>query len=115
MGSSGSGNFGNYREQYKRECPKEIVINVEDFEQSSYYAKYSNPPAISSKVYIGTQLVNKRLVLIDKATQLEIGNVPISYNYIFNSCILEGINYEGKVMHVGTVPYFEIVVELNVK
>lgn len=115
MGTTGSGRFGNYQPNQNRDCPAEIVFNVEDIDISEYFQKSSSLPSVGSEVFIKNMLVNKRMVVVDKNTELILGNVPTVYNYIFDRCIMAGKEYNGEVRNISTTPFNKILVELKLK
>ncbi|MCM1538131.1 MAG: hypothetical protein NC254_07025 [bacterium] len=123
MGSSGNGMFGTYRgggagsitnggNNGREGCPLEIEnIRLEDVAISEYFLNQSDVPSVGEPVELAMQLVNKRLAVVLTSTQVVIGNLPVSYNYL-NLCIKKGIRYSGKIKSSGLSPIPFIVVNL---
>lgn len=137
MGSSGTGQFGNYRindnlDTSKQNnglnlngiggvgeghgeilCPDSIeLINLEDVSFSEYYKRYKNVPAKDEKVKLRNKLYNGRLVVELLSTNEIIGNLPTEYNYLFN-CVQNGRAYFGEIKSSGIDPIPYVVVTLH--
>jgi len=133
MGSSGTGEFGNYKksrnsmeagsdqsgaqgESGQITCPKVLEeIRLEDVEQLTFYKTHGAPPTIGHQVKISENLLYGRLVVISLQTSEPIGNVPTKYNYIYSNCISSGVTYTGEVISSGISPIPYTVVTLNAK
>ncbi|MDF2842036.1 MAG: hypothetical protein K0R00_462 [Herbinix sp.] len=127
MGSSGSGRFGNYSSEgagsflgggnAKGEisCPLELLLlKLEDIATSEYYLKYHNVPSISITIEVKSEMVNRRLVVIESESELVIGNIPVEYNYL-NICIKKGMIYSGVICSSNIKPIPYVVVNLYAK
>lgn len=131
MGSSGFGSFGNYNEEENygnnslnvpnhsnggREvfqgCPQQLsTIKLENVVTSNYYLNTQQLPNNNNEVFLSPTIYNGRLVIIDKNSQLVIGNLPIIYNFLIN-CLDQ--NYKGIVTGSGMTPVPFVVVDLYV-
>lgn len=115
MGTTGNGNFGNYIDRGRRECPDQISFYVEDFDSCSYYLSMSELPELNSSVCINDILINRRLVVIDESSSLIVGNVPSEYSYLYENCINQGKKYKGKIEYISSIPINKVLVELHVE
>lgn len=134
MGSTGHGKFGDYSEQRnynmgngttqgmytstnagvwgKEGCPITLsTIRLEDVQTSQYYLERQELPEIGDDVYLSDQIHNGRLVVVHTASNLIIGNLPTSHNYMIK-CLER--NYTGNVVAAGMQPIPFIVVDLHV-
>lgn len=123
MGSSGNGMFGTYRgggagsivnsgNNDVDGCPLVIEnISLEDVAISEYFQDNNDVPSVGEPVELKSQLVNKRLAIILAKTQQVIGNLPVSYNYLY-LCIKKGKRYSGVIKSSGLSPIPYIVVNL---
>ena len=134
MGSSGHGKFENYSERDGfginnnpstgmyvstnvgngefKECPTELpTIKLEDIQTSQYYLERQELPQVGDEVYLSNELHNGRLVVVHTDSNLIIGNLPTSYNYMVK-CLNH--NYTGSVVSTGMQPIPFVVVDLHV-
>ncbi|MDI6452842.1 hypothetical protein [Peloplasma aerotolerans] len=114
MGSTGTGSFGNYSKSEKDVCPEEVYFVIEDFDVSEYKTE-QGIPEVGQKVFIFSELVEKRLVVVEEETELMLGNVPTEHNYLFHSCIEKGKQYKGEIINVDENLITQIMVKLNVE
>lgn len=131
MGSSGRGEFGNYKVDRKSggiggigsgnndstldmECPESIEnILLEDISTCEYFKTLNALPNVGQDVYVSSFVFDGRIVVVDTATTKVIGNVPTRYNYLIE-CI-SSINYIGTIEISGLIPIPHIVVEIHAK
>ena len=134
MGSTGHGKFGDYSEQQNynvsnggttsgmytstnaglggNKCPTELpTIKLEDVQTSQYYIEHQELPEIGDDVYLSDQIHNGRLVVVHTDSNLIIGNLPTSYNFMIK-CLEH--NYTGNVISSGMQPIPFVVVDLHV-
>lgn len=133
MGSTGHGKFGDYSEQQNynisnvttpgmytstnagvgsKQCPTELpTIKLEDVQTSQYYLERQELPKIGDNVYLSDQIHNGRLVVVHTDSNLIIGNLPTSYNFMIK-CLEH--NYTGNVISSGMQPIPFVVVDLHV-
>lgn len=134
MGSSGHGKFENYSERNNfgvnnspstgmnvstnigngevEKCPTELpTIKLEDVQTSQYHLKRQELPQVGDEVYLSNELHNGRLVVVHTDSNLIIGNLPTSYNYMVK-CLNH--NYTGSVVSAGMQPIPFVVVDLHV-
>lgn len=134
MGSTGHGKFGDYSEQQNynvsnggttsgmytstnaglggNKCPTELpTIKLEDVQTSQYYIEHQELPKIGDDVYLSDQIHNGRLVVVHIDSNLIIGNLPTSYNFMIK-CMEH--NYTGNVVAAGMQPIPFVVVDLHV-
>lgn len=120
MGSSGYGEFDNYKADKKGkgdgelvECPDEIKnIKLEDVATSEYFISYNQLPVPGSTVHLRTVTYHGRLAIETLNTHEIIGNLPTKYNRLL-FCIEKGKDYYGAVVSSGVSPVPYVVVTLN--
>lgn len=131
MGSSGHGRFENYNERNNygvnntsstsmnvginsgsgQDCPIELnTIKLEDVQTSQYYTERNKLPSIEDRVFLSDQIHNGRLVVVHTSSNLIIGNLPTTYNYMIR-CLAN--NYTGNVISSGMEPIPFVVVDLH--
>ncbi len=128
MGSSGRGEFGNYKVDRKSggvgsgnndttidiQCPESIEnILLEDISTCEYFKTLNGLPYVGQDVYINSLIIDGRIAVVDTASTKVIGNVPTRYNYLIE-CI-SSINYIGTIEISGLIPIPHIVVEIHAK
>lgn len=111
MGSTGSGNFSDYKGYSQAEkgttggfdkldqCSLAFSDFLEDVETCDYYLKYGKLPPKNTVVSI---VFDKRMVAKDEKG-LIIGYLPTKYNYL-RACIAGNYVYEGIINAVLTSP-----------
>lgn len=115
MGSSGTGNFGDYRQtggQSGTRCDASLDAELEDVATMPYFVGTNAVPKAGAAVRVREDVLNKRLVVEDVGTGQVIGNLPTSYNYLL-LCIGKGYRYEGTVSASGLRPVPSIDVHLD--
>lgn len=88
------------------------LIRLEDVAASEYYDLTNSLPEIGQRVRIDTELHEKRMVVVDNATSMIIGNLPTRYQIVFQDA-LYGKPYEGTVRVSEVVPLPTVSVEIN--
>lgn len=130
MGSSGSGQFGNYRPggsgagaggsggiggggKPENECPEIIEhIKIEDVGTSEYCMEVGGLPQVGAMVTVRKTLYKGRLVIQADDNSKVIGNLPTAYNSLL-ICLKRGMNYSGAIDSSGSSPIPYVVVTLH--
>lgn len=115
MGTTGSGTFGNYSPIQRDNCPSQISFFIEDFEISEYFLTFRKYSELDDDIFILDELINKRIVVVDKRSMKILGNVPTKFNYLYQKCIMQGKKYVGVVKYVSHLQITQVLVELNVQ
>lgn len=120
MGSTGTGNFSDYKifpraikgvtgaDDSEDKCALAFSTLIEDVDTCEYYSKKGILPAIGTEVYVE---FNVRLVLISN-DGLIIGYLPTKYNYL-RYCIVKGFTYTGVVSNVSSTPINTVIVDIT--
>ena len=111
MGSSGTGNFGDYKPTGTR-CDESIDTELEDVATMPFYNPTKKLPTSGVAVRVRADPFDGRLVVEDVASGLALGNLPTSYNYLI-LCIKKGYRYEGTVSAASPRPVPTIDVHLD--
>lgn len=116
MGSSGIGNFGNYRgdsNPSKDMCTMERKnIGLEEVGRCEYFDTNEVVPPIMEAVILSDQLKNGRLVILSESSGEEIGFLPSSHSNLL-ACMRKGFSYRGNVIYSTTRPFPRVDVDLN--
>ncbi|MCI7070647.1 hypothetical protein [Bacteroides pyogenes] len=119
MGSTGSGNFSDYKNFSKArkgvtgsedsidKCALAFSTLVEDVDACDFYIKNGKLPTVGDIVSVE---FNVRLIVTAEDGTI-IGYLPTEYNYLRN-CIAKGFTYFGRVSVVGTTPINTVVVDI---
>lgn len=120
MGSTGTGNFSDYKnfpkaikgvtgaDDSEDKCALAFSTLIEDVDACEYYSKRGILPAVGTEVYIDFKV---RLV-VKSNVGLIIGYLPTKYNYLRN-CILKGFTYIGVVSNVSMTTINMVVVDIT--
>ena len=120
MGSTGTGNFSDYKnfpkaikgvtgaDDSEDKCALAFSTLIEDVDACEYYNKKRILPAVGTEVYIDFKV---RLV-VKSNVGLIIGYLPTKYNYLRN-CILKGFTYIGVVSNVSMTPINTVLVDIT--
>lgn len=114
MGSTGSGQFGNYNQSDKKRCDLDIdVSDLEDVALSPYYNQNNKLlPQSNTKVRVNPTPLNGRYVVEEISTGTVIGVLPTFYNYLA-TCFQNGYSYEGEVTSSIYLPIPSVGVHLE--
>lgn len=120
MGSTGTGNFSDYKkipraikgvtgaDDSEDKCALAFSTLIEDVDTCEYYSKKGTLPAIGTEVYI-----DFKVRLVAKSNDgLIIGYLPTKYNYLRN-CIVKGFTYTGVVSVASSTPINTVVVDIT--
>lgn len=113
MGSSGSGNFGNYSGGGDQSlCDKTIEADLEDVATSPFYSKNGSLPAVGVPVSLVKTPQNGRFVVQEDATRTVLGVLPTEFNYV-KVCLSQGKHFSGEVIEVsaGAIPRIRVRLE----
>ena len=112
MGSSGTGQFGNYSAPEARQCDAPVDAGLEEVARSGYYQRHKRPPPAGQAVRLNPSPVDGRLVVNDVQGGETIGLVPTRLNYLL-VCIGKGFTYDGEVVESkgGAVPSVRVRLE----
>lgn len=120
MGSTGTGNFSDYKkfpraikgvtgaDDSEDKCALAFSTLIEDVDTCEYYSKKGILPAVGTEVYVE---FNVRLVVISN-DGLIIGYLPTKYNYL-RYCIVKGFTYTGVVSNVSSTPINTVIVDIT--
>ena len=120
MGSTGTGNFSDYKkfpraikgitgaDDSEDKCALAFSTFIEDVDTCEYYSKKGTLPAVSTEVYIDFKV---RLV-VKSNDGLIIGYLPTKYNYLRN-CIVKDFKYTGVVSNVSSTPIYTVIVDIT--
>lgn len=120
MGSTGTGNFSDYKnfpraikgvtgaDDSEDKCALAFSTLIEDVDTCEYYRKKGALPAVDTEVYVD---FNVRLV-VKSNDGLIIGYLPTKYNYLRN-CIVKGFTYTGIVSVASSTPINTVVVDIT--
>ena len=120
MGSSGTGNFSDYKNfpraikgvtgavDSEDKCALAFSTLIEDVDTCEYYSKKGKLPGVGTEVYIDFKV---RLV-VKSNDGLIIGYLPTKYNYLRN-CIVKGFTYTGVVSVASSKPINTVVVDIT--
>lgn len=120
MGSSGTGNFSDYKnfpraikgltgaDDSEDKCALAFSTLIEDVDTCEYYSKKGVLPAAGAEVYVDFKV---RLV-VKSNDGLIIGYLPTKYNYLRN-CIVKGFTYTGVVSNVSSTPINTVIVDIT--
>lgn len=120
MGSTGTGNFSDYKKFPKAikgvtgaddsedKCALAFSTLIEDVDTCEYYRKKGALPAVDTEVYVDFKV---RLV-VKSNDGLILGYLPTKYNYLRN-CIVKGITYTGVVSVASSTPINTVVVDIT--
>ena len=120
MGSTGTGNFSDYKkfpraikgvtgaDDSEDKCALAFSTLIEDVDTCEYYSKKGTLPAIGTEVYI-----DYKVRLVAKSNDgLIIGYLPTKYNYL-RHCIVQGFTYTGVVSNVSSTPINTVIVDIT--
>ena len=120
MGSTGTGNFSDYKkfpraikgvtgaDDSEDKCALAFSTLIEDVDTCEYYSKKGTLPAIGTEVYI-----DFKVRLVAKSNDgLIIGYLPTKYNYLRN-CIVKGFTYTGVVSVASSMSINTVVVDIT--
>ncbi|MHC1735252.1 MAG: hypothetical protein AB9921_06220 [Erysipelotrichaceae bacterium] len=131
MGSSGRGEFGNYKVGKNgigssggedgqdgsgngKECPTNIEgILLEDVGTCEYFKTTGSLPGVGKSIFVDSKTKDGRIVVIDLSSSMVLGNLPTRYNYLIE-CI-SVIHYVGTIGISGLKPMPHVVVEIHGK
>lgn len=120
MGSTGTGNFSDYKnfsraikgitgaEDSEDKCALAFSTFIEDVDTCEYYSKKGTLPAVGTEVCIDFKV---RLV-VKSNDGLIIGYLPTKYNYL-RYCIVKGFAYTGVVSNVSSTPINTVIVDIT--
>ena len=120
MGSSGTGNFSDYKnfpraikgltgaDDSEDKCALAFSTLIENVDTYEYYSKKGVLPAVGAEVYIDFKV---RLV-VKSNDGLIIGYLPTKYNYL-RYCIVKGFTYTGVVSNVSSTPINTVIVDIT--
>lgn len=120
MGSTGTGNFSDYKnfpraikgitgaDDSEDKCALAFSTLIEDVDTCEYYSKKGVLPAVGIEVYIDFKV---RLV-VKSNDGLIIGYLPTKYNYL-RYCIGKGFTYTGVVSVASSMPINTVVVDIT--
>lgn len=103
MGSTGSGNFSDYKRNIGKadqggdsgndRCSKAFNSSLEEVQTCQYFTTHGVVPPIGTEVNVN--FISPRLAVTD-SNGLCIGYLPTSFNYL-KTCMDDNFNYEGIV------------------
>ena len=120
MGSTGTGNFSDYKkfpraikgvtgaDDSEDKCALAFSTLIEDVDTCEYYSKKGTLPAIGTEVYVDFKV---RLV-VKSNDGLIIGYLPTKYNYLRNRHH-RGFTYTGVVSNVSSTPINTVIVDIT--
>lgn len=120
MGSTGTGNFSDYKnfsraikgitgaEDSEDKCALAFSTFIEDVDTCEYYSKKGTLPAVGTEVCIDFKV---RLV-VKSNDGLIIGYLPTKYNYL-RYCIVKDFKYTGVVSNVSSTPINTVIVDIT--
>lgn len=120
MGSTGTGNFSDYKnfsraikgitgaDDSEDKCALAFSTFIEDVDTCEYYSKKGTLPAVGTEVCIDFKV---RLV-VKSNDGLIIGYLPTKYNYLRN-CIVKDFKYTGVVSNVSSTPINTVIVDIT--
>ena len=120
MGSTGTGNFSDYKnfpraikgitgaDDSEDKCALAFSTLIEDVDTCEYYSKKGVHPAVGTEVYVDFKV---RLV-VKSNDGLIIGYLPTKYNYL-RYCIGKGFTYTGVVSVASSMPINTVVVDIT--
>ena len=109
MGSSGSGQFGNYAPTEEPKCEKPLEFDLEEVGRSEFYSRTRKVPTPGTAVHLAPLPVDKRLVVIESGSDATLGLVPTKLNFLL-ACMGRGFRYSGEVVESrgGKVPSVKV-------
>ena len=120
MGSTGTGNFSDYKnfpraikgitgaDDSEDKCALAFSTLIEDVDTCEYYSKKGTLPSVGIEVNIDFKV---RLV-VKSIDGLIIGYLPTKYNYL-RYCIVKGFTYTGVVSVASSTPINTVVVDIT--
>ena len=120
MGSTGTGNFSDYKnfpraikgitgaDDTEEKCALAFSTFIEDVDTCEYYSKKGTLPAVGTEVCIDFKV---RLV-VKSNDGLIIGYLPTKYNYL-RYCIVKDFKYTGVVSNVSSTPINTVIVDIT--
>lgn len=120
MGSTGTGNFSDYKnfsraikgitgaDDSEDKCALAFSTFIEDVDTCEYYSKKGTLPAVGTEVCIDFKV---RLV-VKSNDGLIIGYLPTKYNYL-RYCIVKDFKYTGVVSNVSSTPINTVIVDIT--
>ena len=120
MGSTGTGNFSDYKnfsraikgitgaDDSEDKCALAFSTFIEDVDTCEYYSKKGTLPAVGTEVCIDFKV---RLV-VKSNDGVIIGYLPTKYNYLRN-CIVKDFKYTGVVSNVSSTPINTVIVDIT--
>ena len=120
MGSTGTGNFSDYKnfsraikgitgaDDSEDKCALAFSTFIEDVDTCEYYSKKGTLPAVGTEVCIDFKV---RLV-VKSNDGLIIGYLPTKYNYL-RYCIVKGFTYTGIVSNVSSTSINTVTVDIT--
>lgn len=120
MGSTGTGNFSDYKnfpraikgvtgaDDSEDKCALAFTTLIEDVDTCEYYRKKGALPAVDTEVSVDFKV---RLV-VKSNDGLIIGYLPTKYNYL-RHCIVKGFTYTGVVSVASSTSINTVVVDIT--
>jgi hypothetical protein len=96
MGSSGTGNFGDYTPTGEPRCDRRIDAALEEVALGAFFSERKDVPHAGERVRLRDRPEAGRLVVEETASRLVVGLLPTSLNYLI-VCFTRGYQYEGFV------------------
>lgn len=118
MGSTGSGNFTDYKGyssnnpkqggiSNENDCKKAFRTHLEDVDISEYFINHGNLPPVNGAIVINFNGVR----IVASYNDEEIGNLPTKFNYL-RKC-LEEFTYTGLITVVSNIPVNSITISAS--
>lgn len=120
MGSTGTGNFSDYKnfpraikgitgaDDSEDKCALAFSTLIEDVDTCEYYRKKGTLPGVGTEVFVEF----KFRLLVKSNDGLIIGYLPTKYNYLRN-CIVKGFTYTGVVSVASSTSINTVVVDIT--
>ena len=113
MGSSGSGEFGNYAPSKEPKCDRPLEFSLEEVARSEFFASNKTVPSPNTSVRLAPPPpVNGRLVVLDSSSGAVVGLIPTSLNFLL-ACMGQGYHYSGEVTESAGGKLPRVTVKLN--
>ena len=93
MGSTGNGNFGDYRPSGEARCDQRIDVALEEVARSPYFQQHGTVPPTGTAVILQQSLVAGRLTVVDVSGSV-VGLLPTLYHYVI-VCFGRGYTFDG--------------------
>jgi len=110
MGTTGTGNLGDYRggKPEGDRCERAFSADLEEVGRCAYFAGHGDLPPVGAAVRV---VASKRMTVISGDAEEEIGFLPTEYNYL-RQCIREGHSYSGVVQSSSLRPIPRVIVDI---